>query len=342
MDIQIVDPTGIPDWDMRLLQTREIDFFHSSPWAKVLKESYGYQPLYLTSHKNGRLALSVPLMEVNSMWTGKRAVSLPFSDHCIPFFFDRQILREAVDICLDHGKRAGWQYIEWRAADYFDDIPPSWNAFFVHEITLAHDDEELFRRLRSSHRRNIRRAAQEGLTISIGVSRSDLTAFRRLNNLTRKRHGLPPQPARFFESFYKHVLLPGHGLIVSAIHHQKVIASSIYCQFGKRAVFKYGASELGYLHLRPNNLIMWEAMRWYRDRNFEIMNLGRTELDNPGLLRYKRAWGAQERLVRYYRFDIEKSKFLTLRSEEAYRRIFSRMPIGILRIIGRIGYRHMG
>jgi hypothetical protein len=60
-------------------------------------------------------------------------------------------------------------------------------------------------------------------------------------------------------------------------------------------------------------------------------------------LRYKRAWGAKERLIRYYRYDIKKGVFLMKRpGQAAYRKILSRMPIGTLRIMGRLAYRHMG
>jgi hypothetical protein len=88
---------------------------------------------------------------------------------------------------------------------------------------------------------------------------------------------------------------------------------------------------------------MWQAITWYRDRSFETLSLGRTELDNPGLLRYKRVWGAEERLIKYYRYDIRKGVFLGQRpGRAAYRKILSRIPVGMLRIMGRLAYRHVG
>ena len=153
----------------------------------------------------------------------------------------------------------------------------------------------------------------------------------------------PPQPRRFFEKVFEHVLSGGHGLVISVRFGNKIIASSFYFHFGNRVMFKYGASEWDYLHLRPNNLIMWEVIRWYGDRKFSTLSLGRTDLDNRGLLRYKRAWGAEESLRRYYRYDIKKRIFLTQRPrQEAYRKILSRIPVGILRVIGRLAYRHLG
>lgn len=343
MNIQVVDPTEITGWDQSLIQTGEIDFFHSSMWARVLMESYGYRPLYMTSSKNGSLSLSLPLMEVRSGWAGNRGVSLPFADQCIPFYLDRTALLEAVDMCIDHGKRAGWRYVEWRAARYHDDSTPFWSEYFSHEIALAGDDAELFARLIPSNRRNIRKAIKVGLSVKIGASWDAVNEFCRLNSVTRKRHGLPPQPRRFFEKIFEHVLSSGHGFVVSARHDEKVVASAVFFHFGKRALFKYGASESDFHHLRPNNLIMWEAIRWFRAHGFATLSLGRTEMDNPGLLRYKRAWGAEERRFGYYRYDLRTNMYLVHKPGRTwYRNILSRTPNRILRGIGGLIYRHMG
>jgi len=282
-------------------------------------------------------------MEVRSFLTGRRGVSLPFSDQCAPFFLDLKILRSALDMCIDHGRNAGWKHIDLRGDYRFDEIVPSWEEYFTHDIVLTRAEEDLFNRLTPSNRRNIRRAAQEQVSIEIGASRSALASFCRLNDITRKRHGLPPQPRYFFKNLLEYVLSAGQGVIISAVHGGAVVASSIYLHFGKQAVYKYGASVSSHLHLRPNNLIMWEAIKWYRDRSFEVLNLGRTELDNPGLLRYKRTWGADERLIKYYRFDIKKGRFLAHRDgKKHHEAVFSRLPVVVLRILGRLAYRHMG
>jgi CelD/BcsL family acetyltransferase involved in cellulose biosynthesis len=161
---------------------------------------------------------------------------------------------------------------------------------------------------------------------------------------TRKRHGLPPQPFFFFENVFKHVILKDYGQIISAIYSGKAVAASIFFHFGPNAIYKYGASDAAHHDLRPNNLLMWEAIRWYRDRGFETLNLGRTEVENYGLLRYKRAWGAAESSFSYYRFDFNKSAFVRNRSRSAdfYSRFCPLVPTSISRIIGTLFYKHAG
>ena len=82
MKIQIINPIDYPDWDDLLLTNDQTTFFHTSAWAKVLCESYKYRPLSFTVIENGKLSALIPIMEVSSLLTGKRAVSLPVTDEC--------------------------------------------------------------------------------------------------------------------------------------------------------------------------------------------------------------------------------------------------------------------
>ena len=346
MNPQTLNPLEFPAWDSFLLRTRDPSFFHSSIWAKILHESYRYKPLYLACIDKERLDLSMPLMEVPGLFAGKRGVSLPFTDHCAPFFREKKALDEAVHFAIDYGTSARWRYIEWRDAECFDaDVPPS-EAFYGHELDLQKSDEDLLRLLRENNRRNIKRAMREGVTIEFSQSSDSLRAFYRLNCQTRKRHGLPPQPFAFFSNILEHAISKGHGFIVSAYQARRLLASAIFFHFGSQAIYKYGASDPATHLLRPNNLILWEAMKRYRDLNLRTLSLGRTELDNHGLLRYKRSWGARERILKYYRYDLHRRAFLTRgpisRRRGFQTKVFSRLPDRILQAIGNLAYRYVG
>jgi hypothetical protein len=75
-----VDPLQHPGWDALLSSREDCSFFQSSAWARVLHDTYGHRPLYLCRISNSRLEALLPLMEVSSWCTGKRGVSLPFTD----------------------------------------------------------------------------------------------------------------------------------------------------------------------------------------------------------------------------------------------------------------------
>ena len=201
----------------------------------------------------------------------------------------------------------------------------------------------LFQGLKGSNRRNIRKALKDGVSIVFDGTRESLEAFYGLHCSTRKRHGLPPQPFAFFRNIRDHVLAKGLGTIVSAHYNGHVIASAVFFHFGKRAIFKYGASDGYFLCHRPNNLIMWETMKWYRGQGFKNLNLGRTESDNRGLLQFKRSWGGTESVIQYYRYDLRKTRLVRLHKNSDHpNRLFARAPVGVLRLVGRLFYKHIG
>src|SRR3989304_5876328 len=72
--LKIINPLDYPEWDKLVLSTRDYSFFHSSAWARVLHESYGYKPLYFTLIDDGRLLSLMACMEIKSVLTGKRGV----------------------------------------------------------------------------------------------------------------------------------------------------------------------------------------------------------------------------------------------------------------------------
>ena len=59
--------------------------FHSPPWLEAVRRTYGYTPVvYTTSPPSSPLSNGIVLCQIDSWLTGRRMVSVPFSDHCEP------------------------------------------------------------------------------------------------------------------------------------------------------------------------------------------------------------------------------------------------------------------
>ncbi|MDD1777027.1 MAG: hypothetical protein LUQ65_02585, partial [Candidatus Helarchaeota archaeon] len=153
MKLKIINPIEYADWDSLLLQNGDYSFFHSSAWAKALKKSYGFDPAYFASIEAGQISLLMPFMNVVSLLTGRRGVSLPFTDQCAPFFMRKEFLNFALERTVDFGKEAGWKYIEWRDADYFSKDTLPWEIYYTHDLNLRRKESELFSSLKDSNRR---------------------------------------------------------------------------------------------------------------------------------------------------------------------------------------------
>ena len=343
-NLEIVDPTAHPDWDECLLRGGDEDFFHTAAWGRVLGQSYGYRPLHFVMREKAAVAFCMPFMAVSSPWTGSRGISLPFTDRCAPFFREAGHLSEAVNEVKEYGRTHGWKYVEWRDSAYFHGGEAASESFLTHDVSFEGSLPKLYGHLDDGNRRNIRKAERENVTIEIGRSAGAVESFYRLHCLTRKRHGLPPQPLSFFRNVLAYVLTPGLGLIVLARHGGEDIAAAVFFHFGRTAIYKFGASDPRQWHLRPNNLVMWKAIQWFGERGFSRLTLGRTETDNTGLLRFKRGWNARESGLGYFRFDLERNAHVPAHHRVAAmpRALLARMPAPVLRLIGEMAYKHMG
>jgi hypothetical protein len=339
MTIEIVDPRSVPGWDGALAASGDPSFFHTAGWASVLAEAYGYRPVYFLCRDRGAFALVWPCMEVRSRLTGTRGVSLPFTDSCPAFSRDEGLSREALERALEFGRSEGWRYVEWRSGGL-----PAHASYLTHDIGLGQGEEELFRGLKEANRRSIRKALREGVSVTFDSSSGSLEVFYRLQCLTRRRHGLPPQPFRFFKKIHEHVLSKGQGIVALSLHQGRPVAAAMFFMFGTQAIFKFGASDPARQALRPSNALMWESLRWLRSQGCTNLNLGRTEPEHLGLLRFKRAWGGTETVQTYRRYSFRKEAFLAGRpmTGPVSFKVLSRMPMPLLRMIGNLAYRHVG
>jgi hypothetical protein len=370
-DIQILDPTKYEGWDDLLLSTPGHSFFHSSSWAKVLSESYGYSPKYFTLLEGNKIVVLIPVMEIKSFLTGKRGVSLAFTDFCDPIILNGVAFSKLFNYIIEYGRKHGWKYFELRGGDkyltgvesggrYQDSAlnpsgsdpaictrhptPHPSSTYFRHTLDLTQGEEETFSNLRDSTKRNIKKAVKEGVKVEISQSLDSVKEFYRLNCLTRRDHGLPPQPYYFFRKLFEHVLANNYGFIVLASFENRVVAGEVYFHLKEGAVYKYGASAKTFLHLRANNLVMWEGIRECTRRGCAILSLGRTDLGHEGLLQFKRGWNTTEQQINYYRYDFKKGSFVSGSSKVTgfHNKIFKNMPVFLLNRLGNVLYKHVG
>jgi lipid II:glycine glycyltransferase (peptidoglycan interpeptide bridge formation enzyme) len=331
LKLEIINPLMFDNWDNLVLSNKNYSFFHSSAWANVLHKSYHYTPLYFLSLDNKQLNVLMPLMEINSILTGRRGVSLPFSDLCEPIINDDINPSDVLDFIIGYGKKAHWKYIELRTGIKLDNRIRASESFLAHTLDLQKNEQNIFSKFRSSTKRNIKKAKKNEVKVGIFDSAQSIKEFYRMNCITRRRHGLPPQPVSFFDNIHNYIIKKNMGIVVLASYRKKIISGAIYFHFGKRAFYKYGASDLNYQYLRANNLVMWTGIKWYCQNGYELLHMGRTE-------------GTKEAPMHYYRYDLRENKYVTHnnRTKGWHNKIFEKMPIPLARLVGSALYSSVG
>ena len=340
--VQAVNPLEDPAWDERVAALPGASFFHSTPWIRVLQDTYGFSPAFFVQGAATDSEAIMPLMEVNSWLTGRRGVALPFTDECPPLIARPDHFHEFWSTVLTHARARRWKFLECRGGrSLFGDVPAS-TVFHGHLLDLRQGEAPLFARLDGAIRRAVRKGEQSGLTLTTSQDLRAVQTFYTLLCQTRQRHGLPAQPYKFFANIHRHILAKNHGQVVLAHHGDIPVAGAVFFHFGRTCLYKFGASDASQQHLRANNLVMWEAIKWHARHGFAQLDFGRTSLGNEGLRRYKLGWGTVERSVEYVRFDLRSGQFVTVKDGAAgwHNHLFRSLPISLSRLAGSLLYKH--
>jgi CelD/BcsL family acetyltransferase involved in cellulose biosynthesis len=344
-----LDPLQDPRWEELVQRHPDASIFHSTAWLQALRQTYGYEPVaYTTTAPGQELANGLVFCRVKSWLTGYRLVSVPFSDHCQPLLDSPgcfSVLLSSLEKSLE---RENWKYIELRPL-WTDGLPLGPDAdlaknesYFMHMLDLRPDVDVLLRSFhKSCVQRKIHRAEREHLTYEEGRSKDLLAKFYHLLIVTRRRHGLPPQPLQWFQNLIQSL---GESISIRVASKDGQPVASILTLFHKTTlVYKYGCSDARFHNLGGTLLVFWKAIQDGKRLGALEYDLGRSELDNPGLITFKENWGAKSLPLNYYRYPPQRS--LSFNSDwrtRVMKQACSRMPDIFLTTTGRLLYRHIG
>ncbi|HEY4281825.1 MAG TPA: GNAT family N-acetyltransferase [Chthoniobacterales bacterium] len=344
-DIHILDPGDAAEWDRRVFAHPDYTFFHSAAWAKVICETYGHAPHYqIFSEPGGEVLALVPLVEVLSFVTGRRGVCLPFSDFCAPLVFQENQRNLVETEILRLARQNRWKYVEIRGAGSLEITCNPAVTYYGHKLDLTDPVEAVFDRFAGGTKGAVRQALKNGLEVSTFDSEDSVRDFFRLHVTTRRRHGTPPQPWKFFVNLHRNVIKRGLGFVVLARAGAQTVAGAIFCSFGDRAVYKFAASDPNHAKSRANNLVLWHAIKQLVGTGFKILDFGRTSLANDGLRRFKLSWGAKEEQISYVRLDAFSGHWSGCEGDRGsswYSHVSRRLPIPLNNLLGAIIYPHL-
>jgi hypothetical protein len=348
--VHTLNPLRDCRWDALVEGHPASSVFHTSGWLAALHRSYGYEPVaYTTSPPGGPLANGMVFCRIESWLTGRRLVSLPFSDHCAPLVETPDQLTGICAFLEGEARSQGWRYIEIRPKAPVVEpqrglrgMKPS-HAFFIHTLDLRPTVDDLFRGFHTdSVQRRIGRAERAGLTEEQGRSERLVRMFHDLLVLTRRRHRLPPQPLDWFRNLSASF---GDALTIRVVSKDdRPLAGVLILSFGRTVVYKYGGSDARFHYLGGMPLLMWRTIQDAKRSGALELDLGRTDSDDTGLIRFKERWGAVRTPVAYLRWPPE---FSQRRHSPGFGRklagqVLSHLPDVLLKATGERLYRHVG
>lgn len=282
---------------------------------------------------------------VSSWLTGRRVVSLPFSDHCEPLVDRSEELGSILEAFRNKQSDNGWRYAEIRPAQRnlgeFSGFAES-RTCCLHRLDLRPGLPEIFGGFhKDCVQRKIWRAEREGLTCEEGTSERLLRQFYRLLVGTRRRQMLLPQPRAWFRNL---IACMREGINIHVVSKDgQPVASILTLSYKTTLVYKYGCSDKRRSNLGGVHLLFWKAIQSAKEKGFREFDLGRSDWTTPGLVEFKDRWGAARSTLTYWRRGAIPAIYRSAGwKNRTVRRIFEHAPRGFLATTGSLLYRHAG
>ncbi|HEY4605542.1 MAG TPA: GNAT family N-acetyltransferase [Blastococcus sp.] len=292
-----VDPRDDARW-LELSAGPRGSLFTSPPWIAAVCDTYGFEPsARITLDPGGRPTGGLAWVDVDDL-RGQRRLALPFCDRADPLLEDVTAWPALAADAL-----AGDLPFTLRALDGSpagDDPRLTVTAEATwHETALERSTDDLFAAFRPQTRRNIATAERSGVRVVLDPDESGIEEYHRMHVRLRKhKYRLLAQPPDFFHGIWK-AFAPADGIRTAlALVDGRPVAGAVYLVWGDTVYYKFGASEAEHLSLRPNDALHWALMQWAVDRGLRALDWGLSDLDQPGLIAYKRKWAAVERRIR--------------------------------------------
>jgi FemAB-related protein (PEP-CTERM system-associated) len=338
-------------WHIAIEKQIKNSFYHNQRWLEMLTTFYGYRIIRLTTtDQDGRITGFLPLCSVNSLLTGRRLVSLPFSDQCPLLAVDETSANDLIEQAVHLARQQKVKYLELRTGAHEQlarhaDLTES-NLYVNWSIPLCENAEDAWSKLRKPVQQQIKKSRKHGVSIRVAQTREDMSLYYNMHLQTRaKKHGMPVQSRKYFTTLWDTFATTDTLRLLLAEYEGHTIAGIILFAAGTTLHYAYGASDENYLKLAPNNLLFWEAITWGCEHGYEAFDLGRTARDNEGLMEFKRRWGAVEEPLPYYYYPHTAGLASTSESSRKFRLLtttWRKLPLSVTAPLGGWLYKHMG
>ena len=270
--------------------------FNSSQWIGVIQDTYDFKLHASTLRCQAHTQAAILFMEIDDL-RGRRILTLPFSDYCDPLVDSTQHWQSLVNPILDLGAPVRFRTL--RSESPKND--PRFNltgSSLWHSADLRRSEEQIWASLRDNARQNIRKAERGGVVVREGRTLEDVRTFYRMHsNLRKEKYRMFAQPFSFFEHIHAAFSGDDKLVVLLAEYDGVAIAGILFIIHGETIYYKFNAS--ADTALRPNDLLVWTGIKLGQRLGVARLDFGVSDIDQPGLVRFKRKFATEEQTVTY-------------------------------------------
>lgn len=309
------------------------NLFTTIDWLEFIEEDSKVRPIFLRIiNENNDFIGYFTAMETKKF--GFKIIGSPFPGWSTCFMgFDvvdgvnRYDLLPAITEYLFKKKRASIIEIE----DRFLDIDTARRLGYVYsesgtlELNVDASDEELFKIFKSDARNFIRQFERKGASLEISEPNEWFAEeyYRQLEDVFAKQGMVPTYSLAKVKCIINHLKNTNKILCLLVRNPEgQPIGTSIFIGYKEKFFFWGGASYRSGQFYRPNEYMIWTAIRYWREKGAKVF-------DMVGIRDYKRKFGSHEEY--YAHLIIARNKFIIF-----LRNVAKKIYFTLLKIKGKL------
>jgi FemAB-related protein (PEP-CTERM system-associated) len=328
------DPASGERWHTLIQQSDDANLAQLPQWFEIISHAYGHMPLYLHLEDGQGRSAVLPSFFVRSRLFGTVITSMPFLDAGGPCSSSDHLSGLLVTRLVEEATRYGADLIELRCTKELGISLPAARDKVGLVLSLPRESGDLWRRLDSGVRNQIRKAERSGLSVEVGGAEK-LNDFYRIFSVNMRDLGSPVHARVFFEAIFE--AFGQDARVVLVRNASLVIGGLIALAFKDTLVVPWASSLRQYFTLCPNMLLYWEVLRLACEQGFQRFDFGRSSR-NSGTYRFKRQWGAAEEALFWYTIPMRRGYTKKLSAGDARTtllvRLWKHLPLGLTRWFG--------
>ena len=166
-------------------------------------------------------------------------------------------------------------------------------------VDLSKDLEEIWKDIKRGHKYNIKKSVKEGCKIKIinKPSTGNIEDFINLYYETMDKNKASKKYYFSIEFLNDHFNLL-KSILIEVKYKNIVIGTSMFILGGKIIHYHLSGAAYGLKSLYPSDLILWEAIKWAKENDFELLHLGGGRGKNDTLFEFKK--GFSNNIIPFY------------------------------------------
>jgi hypothetical protein len=328
------------EWSELAKACPDATIYQRDRWLKALNLSYRFDLRAATLRDlDGRLAAACLFARSKNPFA-RRWTSLPCSDSAPPLARDEQA-RQQLLLDLAAAPFASRSLLEIRGCA----APQPWkqaSCFAEWRLDLSRPFKAIERTMAPNFRRQLNRGNERSFAIDAHRGISGMKRFYGLMLETRRRLGLPAQPWSFFRAVHEAFASENNVEVWTISQDGHALAAMVMLADGPEIHYKWSA-RLDPTPPGATHRLLAAILEKYAQQ-FLFMNLGRTDVRNTGLSRFKKEMGAAAYPMPYSflpEVPAQVSPEVLDESRLLLSRIWRRLPMPLTRLLGSALYRYL-